>query len=173
MAEFETVLGPADSNGYSSSGASDELFPDSSMQMKQNLDNDRAAFSISMLNPDADEPDRLKIEAFEIKAFSNDGCQGDIVCQNFTTDPPATFDDPEALGPDPAPPEGNGWTAAPRTHDGGVLADLIARCGCDTENVKSYQINVHVELTFTDQQGVSTTQTMSFKFCVECAVRAP
>lgn len=171
MAEFENVLGPANNNEYLSSGASDELFPDSSMQIKQNLDNNRAAFSISMLNPDADKPDDIKIEAFEIKAFSNDNCQGDIVCQNFTKDPPATFEDPETLGQVPAPPEGNGWTAAPKTHDNGVLAGLIARCGCDTENVKSYQITVHVELTFTDEQGVSTKQTMSFNFCFECTVK--
>jgi hypothetical protein len=158
MAEFTDVLGPAPQKGYESSGGTDEHFPDMSATMERNLDNDRAAFAVSNLNQQADLPTSVKIEALEVKGYSQTGCAGNEVCTDYVSPTAAELDPPQRYA------NGKGWFCEPKKHDNGELDGLIARCGCSTRGVKSYQVRIHVKATYAD----GSTQDHVSKICMEC-----
>jgi len=158
MAEFNDVLGPAPQKGYESSGGTDEHFPDMSATMKRNLDNDRAAFSVSNLDQQADLPTSVTIEALEVKGYPQPGCAGSEVCTDYVSPTTAELEAPQRYA------NGKGWFCEPKKHDGGALARLISGCGCSTRGVKSFQVRIHVKATY--QNG--STQDHVFTICMEC-----
>ncbi|MEM1412510.1 MAG: hypothetical protein AAGH19_09130 [Pseudomonadota bacterium] len=161
MAEFSDVLGPAPNNGYASSGGTDEYFPDLSIVMKQNLDNDRAAFSVGNLNVQSTLPKSVVIEAIEVKGFTQARCKGEEVCTDYSTLAPRML-----LEPPRRHASNTGWYCDPRDHDDGALERLKEGCSCKTRNVESYQVTIYVKTTEKDD----TTQDHVFKICMECRV---
>ena len=158
MAEFNDVLGPAPQNGYAASGGTDEYFPDMSAKMKQNLDNNRAAFSVSTLSQQALLPTSVKIEALEVKGYSQAGCAGNEVCTDYKSPTSAELEAPHRFA------SNTGWFCKPKKHDNGELNGLINGCGCSTRGVTSYQVRIHVKATYAD----GSTQDHVLKMCFEC-----
>ena len=158
MAEFNDVLGAAPQNGYASSGGADDIVTDAAAKMKQNLDNDRAAFSVSNSNAQADLPSSVIIEALEVKGYSQDACAGNEVCSKFVSPTAAELEAPQRFA------SGTGWHSEPKKHDDGALAGLISGCGCTTQGVRSYEVRIHVKAKYAN----GPDQDLLFKICMEC-----